>query len=89
MFANRKLPSCIKRLAELFPGYPEQMYQRLDAFFVILLGSTVGCVFCSHTSFAACLISGLTGATSIRILLGNEDRGGKHPLRVEAPAFFR
>jgi hypothetical protein len=32
LFANRKLPSCIKRLAELFPGCSERTYQRLDAF---------------------------------------------------------
>jgi hypothetical protein len=89
LFANRKLPSCIKRLAELFPGCSERTYQRLDAFIVIVVGCTVGCLFCTHTTYAACLMSGLTWATSIRMLLGSEDHGGRHPLKAAGPGFFR
>jgi hypothetical protein len=90
LFANSRLPSCIKRLVELFPGLTEQTYQRLDAVMLISLGSTVGCLFCSHTSYVACLVSGLTWTTSVRMLLGSDgDRGGQHPVKVEVPALFQ
>ena len=91
LFSSQEhFPGSLARLVALFPRANRQTLRRIDFLLVISAGTALACVFCPHSSYAVCFISGLTWTAGIRTLVDSGgNSGGNHPLPTMEPAFSR